>query len=241
MDGETIHLFDKYSSGKLNGELLNDFEARLQSDADLKKKFNDYVNIVEGINEFERVRLKKFMRNPKIRFPGFLEHNVHSLRLIAVAAVLIILIVPMFIIYRTTTFSSRIVNEYYIKDTGLPAIAGTSVNLTLDKAMTDYREGKFREALISLDRLQISRPLNDTINYYTGICYFESDSTSKAIEYFQKIATNKSVYYYRATYDLGLAYIRSHDMTDAKKAFEIVSTGEPGPLKEKAAEILKKL
>jgi FimV-like protein len=241
MEIETLLLFDDYVRGTLEGSVRKDLEARLRSDKDLKREFDNYVNIVIGINEFERERLKKVMKDPKVVFMHKNSSRKWILGLAGAAAILLVLLIPGYIIYRTTTYPSRLANEYYIKDAGLAVTMGAGVNPLLDQAMIEYKDSNFDQSLKKLGQLLASTPLNDTLNYYAGVCCYEMNDLPKAIEYFQKLISKESPYYFQAKYDLSLAFIKSKDLENARKALKEVSAGEAGPLKEKAGQLLEKL
>lgn len=57
-----IELFDRYVRNQLNGQELLDFEASLENDASLKTEFEQYRTMVEGVKDFERLRLKAFIK-----------------------------------------------------------------------------------------------------------------------------------------------------------------------------------
>jgi FimV-like protein len=117
--------------------------------------------------------------------------------------------------------------------------AGT--NPLLDQAMIDYKDGNYNQSLIKINQLLVSKPLNDTLNYYAGICCYEMNNNPKAIEHFQKLNSEESAYFFQAKYDLALAYIKSKDLENAKKTLKKITSANSGPLKEKAGQILEKL
>jgi tetratricopeptide (TPR) repeat protein len=235
-DADFTDIFDEYTSGRLSGDALKDIEARLQADPDFNDEFERYKIAVEGISEFERERLRQLIKSRKTIY--FRPH--YPARIMVTAAIILLLLVPSYIIYRTTTFTGRIISEYHTDDPGLPVTMGSVSDTGLMKAMNEYKDDQFDKALPLLDELLKEKPLNDTLNYYAGLCFFEMDSTSKAIACYLKVVSERSPYYYRAKYNLGLAYVKNNDFDQAMSVFNVVAKSD-SDLKDKAAAILEAL
>lgn len=241
MDTENLHIFDAYSKGLLSEFDRLAFENRLELDPALKEEFNEYLHIVNGINAWEHERLKTFMKDKQLR-SLYRADNWNAFRRAAVAAAVILIVaIPGYIIFRTTTYPQRLVKEFYIADPGLPVVMGASVNPLLDRAMLDYKDGQYTESLEQLLQLLAVSPDNDTLNYYIGICYFETLKNAEAIDHFKKVGEPGSRYYYMARYNEALALIRDGQKEAAKTCLMIVAGGDSGPFKTKAQELLKKI
>jgi FimV-like protein len=241
MEAETLQLFDDYAGNRLSTEKLKEFEMRLEADQEFKKEFDEYIQIVNGIKEFERERLKEIMKDRKIRFINREPRNKIIYRAVAAAAIILILLVPAYIVYRTTTFTTRLTAEFYIKDPGLPVTMGASNNQLLGKAMIEYKDGNFQKSLDILNKLLVQNPANDTLNYYAGICNYELNNNTKAAEQFLRISSNESVFYFPSKYDLGLVYIKNRDFEKAKNVLNEVASGNSGTMKDKAEKLIGKL
>jgi tetratricopeptide (TPR) repeat protein len=241
MEPETLHIFDAYTHGQLSETEQRDFENRLQSDKELKKEFEEYIHIVNGINEYERERIKVMLKDRKI----YQMHNDRSWfsvkRVASIAAVVLILVIPGYIILRTTTLPSRLVHEFYVEDPGLPVTMGASSHPLLEQAMLDYKDKQFEKSLLKINEMLMENPKNDTLNYYAGICYFELGQTDKAIGCYEKLNQVGSVYYFQAKYNLGLSFIQKRDFKNAITVLKEVADGDTGPLKDKALELLDKI
>jgi|WetSurMetagenome_2_1015567.scaffolds.fasta_scaffold35717_3 tetratricopeptide (TPR) repeat protein len=241
MEPETLHIFDAYTRGQLSETEQKNFENRLQSDAELKKEFEEYIHIVNGINEYEQERIKTLIKDRKV-YQMYNNRSWFSVKRVAsIAAVVLILIIPGYIILRTTTLPSRLINEFYIEDPGLPVTMGASSHPLLEQAMLDYKDKQFEKSLLKINEMLMENPKNDTLNYYAGICYFELGQTDKAISCYEKLNQAESVYYFQAKYNLGLSYIQKRDYKNAITVLKEVVNGDTGPLKDKALELLNKI
>lgn len=240
MENDNLHIFDSYISGKLSETARKNFENSLESDIELKSEFEEYLHIINGIREFEHERLKIVMKDHKSKVLH--SSNWKSIRNVAAAAaIILVLVIPGYVIFRTTTFPTRLVKEFYIEDPGIPVTMGASSNPLLEQAMIDYKDKQFEKSLLIISQLLATFPENDTLNYYAGLCNFELGKTEPAIENLEKLAEIGSVYYYPAKYNLGLLYIKNQDIPKARQMFELVSDGDKGTLKEKACELLERL
>ena len=102
----------------------------------------------------------------------------------------------------------RLYEAYYEKDPGLISAMGTSDNYQFDKAMIDYKNGKYQDAIKAWEQLSVSHPLSDTLNYFLGSAFLAVKDPAKAIVSFNKLLPQKnSVFYADANWYLGLALI----------------------------------
>jgi len=70
-DQNKYDLFDRYIRGELNGEQLDKFLERLESDLAFKEEYASYHLVVEGIREHERQELRTYMeQKARVRFMG---------------------------------------------------------------------------------------------------------------------------------------------------------------------------
>lgn len=241
MEQETLHIFDAYCRGLMAESDRLNFEARLVAEPLLKAELDEYIHIVNGVNEYERERLKSFIKDSKMRSLYAGGGWSSFMRVAAAAAVILVLVIPGYIIFRTTTYPSRLVKEYTMNDPGLPVTMGAASNPMLDQAMIEFKDRQFDAALAKIQQLLAVSPDNDTLNYYAGLCYFETLKNKDAIQFFSKITDNTSTYYLQARYNEGLAYIRDDNNEAAKVSLGIVAGSKAGPLQIQATELLGKI
>lgn len=239
MEAETLQRFESYAFDLMSESEKQAFEADLVSDPGLKAEFEEFLHIVNGIRAYEREKIRGMMRESKLRS---LQGGWSSLRRVAVAAaIILLLVIPGYVIFRMTTVTSRLAKEYYIEDPGLPVKMGASTNRLLDEAMIEYKDKQYRDALEKIGILKADSPDNDTLNYYAGICHFELGENEKAVQSFSSIVNQESNYYYQAKYNLGLAFIKLGKTEDAISALREVAEKGQDQLRLNAMEILEKL
>ncbi len=241
MEQDTLHIFDAYSRGLMTEGEQKEFEARLTADPEFKAEFDEYIHIVNGVNAYERERLKTFIKDPKVRslYGGGGWSSMR--RVAAAAAIILVIVVPGYLIFRSTTYPSRLVKEYVVSDPGLPVTMGASTNPLLDQAMIEYKDGQYEASLLKIKQLLVGNPNNDTLNYYAGLCYFDTNKNKEALESFAKVAAQSSQYYLQARYNEGLTYIREDNLTAARASLSVVASSEASPLQAKAKELLGRL
>jgi tetratricopeptide (TPR) repeat protein len=219
----------------------------LETDSEFKKEFDNYSVLVEGINMYERERMKNILKSTFNAAEGSAKHiDQHSrisMRRIyyAAAATLILLMIPGYFVYQNMTFNSRMYNEFYMKDPGVPVVMGSTNNSAFNNAMIEYKDANYKTALALFNQLRASDNYNDTLNFYSGLCYLETDYPEKAVDLFKKVTESEtSYYYYPANYYLGLTYVRLDQISNATVPLKTVS-GSSHYLNAKAKELLQEL
>lgn len=225
---ELHQTFDDFITGKMDAKQQAEFEARLEQDESFRKEYMRHICLVEGINQYERERLKQFITgrsgHSKIRN----NRPTRSLKILfAAAAVIFLLLIPSFVIYKNIRFPFRIYKQFYFEDPGLPVVMGNTAYAGMDEAMTAFKAKNYNGALLKLETLAASDQKNDTINYYSGICYLQTNQAAKAISCFDKIGSAASPYYYLSKYFTGLGYIKLRDYSKAQEVLtEVLKCGD---------------
>jgi len=247
MDVTTLSLFDNYIHDLLSEREKADFEQRLNIEPDLKIEFEKYSILVDGIKSYERERLKNEIKAAALQTDGralHLDNNTRVLtrrRLYAIAATLIILLLPGYYVYQKATFSNRMYHEYYVQDPGLPIVMGEAENTTFNNAMIEYKDAKYTNALALFNQLLSKDIYNDSLNFYAGICCMETDNAEKSVELFSKInEMPSSRFYIPANYYIGLSYVKMKNFEAAKGPLAKVSESSYY-LNVKAKELLHEL
>jgi len=214
MELNILSIFEDYLFGKQTQEEKAAFEERLKSDDSLKSEFDEFLSIVEGIHIQEKDRLKK--RFAEIRnIQDDKAKNLRRLRIIAsVAAVVIVLLVPTFIIYQNLSRPTRLYNKYYIEDSGIPVFMGINTNEDFASAMTEYKDRNYELAYSKFDKVSHNNE-NDTLQFYMGLCLLNLNKNAEALESFGSINKINSPYYYAAKYYMALTLIRFKDFKNA--------------------------
>jgi tetratricopeptide (TPR) repeat protein len=241
MENETLHIFDAYTRGKMNDSERQSFEQQLASNEEIRKEFEEYIHIVNGIQEYERERIKATITDPKARLMDTRRGWTAFKRVAVAAAVILIIVIPGYIIFKATTHNEQLAREYTVADPGIPVKFGASSYTIFDQAMIEYKEQQFDKSLEKLKALKMEKPGNDTVSYFAGLCEFETGNMIGAVQNLQMVTDRSSHYFIPARYTLGLCYLKLKQEEKAIEAFTLVAEHGDGELKRKAAELLKKL
>lgn len=240
MEQNILSIFENYLFGKQTQEEKAVFEERLKSDDSLRSEFDEFLSIVEGIHIHEKDKLKKRLaeiRNVQDRKAK----NLRKLRIIAsVAAVIIVLLVPTFIIYQNLTRPTRLYNKYYIEDNGIPVYMGINTNKDFVSAMTEYKDRNYESAFNKFDKISHNYE-NDTLLFYKGLCQLNLNKNTEALESFGSINKINSPYYYAAKYYMALTLIRFKDFKNASIYLIETSKCNNCNYKENALRLIEEL
>lgn len=131
------------------------------------------------------------------------------------------------------------IDQYYIKETGLPSLMSTD-KTNWEELMQLYKSNQFEKALTLTDKIKIQKPENDTLNYFQAIIAYELKKYSIAKDGFEKVTKNKlSTFYNDAEYRLGFALKHLHKNNESKHQFETVKANNNNPYSEEANKVLK--
>lgn len=126
-------------------------------------------------------------------------------------------------------------HRYYKADPGLITAMGTSKNYTFEKAMVDYKDGAYEEAIQAWSAMLNTNPGNDTLLYFLGAAYQASARTDHALTYFREVLEFPESFFYRdACWYAGLIYLKQGETAAATPLLQ-----QSG--REEAAEILSSL
>jgi hypothetical protein len=217
MDIEKITLFDNYIKDRLSPEEKAGFDSKLESDKQFGDDFKIYINIVEGIKQHERDKLKRLIKGGAV-------HVKHKLIkwYIAAAAILIVLILPAYIIYYSRILPDSIYKNYRLNEKELGVELGASANADLQNAINEYFSGNVNSSLKLLKEMELENTHNDTVNYYIGACYLELSERKQALLYFSKLSNSTTNYFAIAKYNMALIYIKQNDFMDARRELNAI-------------------
>lgn len=242
MEQERLHKFDGYLRGELDAASAGAFEAELKSNEALRTEFEEYLAIVSGVRQRAAEELKERLAGWKYEQDHKAGGNVRWLRIsMAVAAVVALLLVPSFFIYRNLTSHQRLFREYFISDPGLPVVMGIGTSNGFSAAMTDYKDGKYSEALEGFTKVAADQGYNDTLMFYSGLCRVLTGDDEGAVTTLGGIGSRESAYYIPSRYYIGLALIRMKDERNAKIYLKEVTDSDRQPYAPKAGQLAAEL
>ena len=137
--------------------------------------------------------------------------------------------------------TSKSIDTYFIKDTGLPNLMSTSEN-DWNKLMQLYKSNELESAYQLSEEIGKEKRNNDTVLYYKAIIAYDLNKFKVATENFKNISANKqSVFQADAEFRLGFSLLKSGKKEDAKQQFERVKSNSENPFNADAATILKEV
>lgn len=137
--------------------------------------------------------------------------------------------------------TSKSIDTYFIKDTGLPNLMSTSEN-DWNKLMQLYKSNELESAYQLSEEIGKKKRNNDTVIYYKAVITYDLNKFEMANENFKNISTNKqSIFQADAEFRLGFSLLKSGKIEEAKQQFERVKLNSENPFNADAAIILKEV
>lgn len=134
----------------------------------------------------------------------------------AAAAVLIIAIGATWWLRKTETASQDLYSQYFHADPGLPVAMSSTDAYTFYDGMVSYKEGKYKEAADTWQKLGNEQGFTDTLQYFIGVAYLNNNTLREAHQYLLPVANNTaSVWKDKATWYLALSYIKADNPAEA--------------------------
>jgi predicted Zn-dependent protease len=221
---EEFERIEAYITGQLSDEKHLEFEKQLKDDNEFKTKVDDVKTILLGIetqslkeqlNDFHEDLTKDsdktIISDPKVKSIGWQK--------LAIAAALIIAAGSFWFLGGNS--NDRLYSKYFSPDPGLPTTMSSNDNYEFNKAMVDYKQGKYDDAL-SIWKTQLeTKTENDTLNYFIASALLADNNEKEAIDYFLKVTKHKEDRFKPEAYHyLGLAYLKMNDKVSAINALK---------------------
>ncbi|UMB59277.1 tetratricopeptide repeat protein [Lutibacter sp. A80] len=233
--------FENYLKNKLSQTEKVAFEAKLQSNADLKQEFKIYKALETSLSsKFENEKGEQELRNTLTNLGNqFIktekakkESKVISLfnykKLLVAAS--IALLIGFFIFKNGNPAYSDFANHSNLEFT----VRGDN-NTTIKTAETAFNTKNYTTAFAQLTVLEKEFPNNVEIQLYKAICLLELDKFSQAETIFEKISTGNSAYSTKATWYKALSLLKQEKFEACKSTLKTI------PESAEEYEIAKKL
>jgi TolA-binding protein len=231
-----IELFEAYQAKLLDESAILEFEARLNSDSEFRKAFQDFLSIEEGLKEhYKREFKSKFKELDKqldIDLDKRSKSNIKKIILFSSAIAASICMLFIGYSYYQTQKNIEIAKEYWPVEPGLPVKMSSKGKY--DEAMNAYKLGEFSSSVSFLNKIP-----SDTSYYFQGVIAFEQKDKAKAKQFFNQI-DKSSTYHNTAQFRLGLIFLSEGNLGSAKKIFK-AQMAEKTEFAEASEEILKKI
>lgn len=211
---------DQYLRGEMSQSEHLLFEQRMLSDQELRRAVQLRGLIVQTIKDSAEERLKSKLKELDVS----LEQRSKRTYL-KIAASIVIMMALIFYFNSGLKSNKEVIAKYDLVDIGIPNKMGSSDKLQLTQGMNYFKQHEYAKALHSFSGIK-QQALNDTVSYYSGICYYRLDSTNQALQLFYQVANSDSPYQLKAEYRLGLCYWTRGELEKAKGSFLKVSSSE---------------
>ena len=183
-EASKMEWFDKYRTGQLTETEIATFKSQLEANSMLKIEYQDYLQIVQGIRQYEREELKAFLlaeeETPVLHIQSFRRRRWF---MAIAAAIILLLMVP---VYNYLSFPQR---TYANHQLNLPAdnLMGTA-DAEIEKneqyfnaAKKALKKGKEAKAFSQLEKITVS----NTNRYFLAqdqmaLIHIKKDNTKAA-------------------------------------------------------------
>lgn len=226
---EQFERIEKYLLGKMNNTDRVRFEAEIKRDDNLKQQVEEVRELISTVKEESlKEELEEIHADLGYNKPLKTVQTKRKFNYLAIAASIALLVSVGGIWYLSSTSNNQQLYERYFRpDPGLPTVMGNSDNYDFYDAMVNYKQNDYATAIEKWKKLLITKPENDTLNYFIGVSYLAKNNTKSAVPYLEKVTSTASIFKNDAYYYLGLSYLKEDNIEAAKKNFNL-STSENG-------------
>ncbi|MET0465775.1 MAG: tetratricopeptide repeat protein [Chitinophagaceae bacterium] len=214
---EEWELIEQYLSGNLSAGQHYAFEARMNSDPSLQAKVQQVQTIAVGIKESAlEQKLQQFHQQLPKRINTPVRKNHSRVYWLSAAAAVALLIVAGLFISRSKSDGEKLFAHYFEADPGLATTMGSSTGYEFNLGMIQYRSGKFKEAVAVWTPLLKERPLNDTLNYFTGLAFLSLEQADSAVHFLkQTLSLSNTSFQSDANWFLALSLLKQDKTAEA--------------------------
>lgn len=221
---EHQELFERFLMGEMSAGERAIFSENLEENSALRTKFEDFKKLFLTVEE---AGLRHKMEDFHKVFNRLDEGKVKQLIpfrekfYYGIAASIVVLIALGGFLYLNGSKDTRLFDEYYVPDPGLPTVMGNNKNYDFYEAMVAYKHGDYEDAISKWEKLLPARPQNDTLNYFLGSAYLAIDKEEESIKYFNKTVEDpNSTFIDETNFYLGMAHLKLGEKEIAKHYFE---------------------
>lgn len=203
-DQVTFERIEAYLNQYMNAEERLAFERELDADELLRNEVALQRRLVAAAEVFS---------HPVASTASIESAPVASVRKIRswmwyAASVAVVLLV-VWVYNRKAQTADKLFADYFIPDTGLPVVmSGGEADYDFYDGMVSYKEEDYNRAIVIWKELYKKQASNDTLRYYMGVAYLNSNNP-EAIPHLLAVAENEeSSWKTKATWYLALAYLK---------------------------------
>lgn len=212
---DEIILIEGYLTNTLGAEERVAFEHKLLQNSDLQQKINELKLLLLGIQETEiKTRLSEFHQglvSNNGSLPLKVSKKLNFPRMAIAASVLVLLSMAIWGIWFRQPLHQKLFSRYYSPDPGLATVMSQSDSYDFEKAMVEYKNEAYQQAIEAWEVLLAKKPGNDTLIYFIGSAQMAMEQYEKARENLKQVAGHSSSAFQRdACWYLGMYYLREN-------------------------------
>lgn len=225
---ELLETIERYLKNTMSVEERNTFEEKIKDNSTLQQQVKNVESILYGVRRgvfknkveaFHEEVISEELKTKKDKKVFNLNYKYTSV------AASIVVLVGSFWYFNREPKHEQLYSKYFKPDYGLATNMSENKSYELFDAMVDYREGNYNTAIKKWENLLISKPKNDTLYYFLGVSYLAKNINEEAILKLQNVITDtESIFNKEAYLYLGLAYLKSGNITKAKENFVLSNT-----------------
>lgn len=247
MNNQPIHItleeweqIEAFLNGSLTAEADQAFRLQLEKDTVLTAKVEQVrlslLTVEEaGLRADMEVFHTRLQQQPVIAIQPGQKNSIK--KWLAIAAMLGGVCIVALLLLQQPTKSSTLFSTFYKPDPGLITTMAQSDNYDFEKAMVNYKTGKYTEAIKGWEALSKNTAGNDTLNYFLGCAYLANENTEKANLFFSKVLANpESVFLKDAYWYKGLVLLKEKKWKEAADNIKLSDKSEKDKLLEKIVQ-----
>lgn len=247
---EKYSLIEKYLAQEMQGEELKDFEAKLQTDGELKDELSLHRQVTATLKGEKVHELRGLLKEvdqsweDRSKKDSAKVVNFNFRRILTIAAAVALLVIGYQFLMTSNLSSQEIyasnfepypmlLNQRSIDET-------TDDQATYNNAISFYTKQQYSEALTAFEKLLANQPDNTTYQFYQANILLADNKADQAIPIFQKILDGDHPNFEEQTrWYLAMAYLQNEDLENAKTLLDDIQQGQYQA--KEAAKILKQL
>jgi len=211
---------EKYVLKQLSPEELVEFERRIETNPEFSHQVKEVEILIKASQEAGlRSRMDAFHEDltaEKTKIPTLKSSPFISKRYLLAAAVALLFVSGIWFLLRNPQETPETFAQFYQLDPGLITRMSIGESYEFNRAMVDYKSGKYDAAIQIWGELHQMNPENDSLSYFLGSAHLAKLEPKQAIPYFQIILPQQeSAFYEDCLWYLSLAYLLDGDREQA--------------------------
>jgi TolA-binding protein len=204
---ELFDRIERFLLNKMDTAERADFIREMEKDLSLKREVKiqkDCMRAVQAGAMSKHLRLNDHEWITPVR-------NLRPMWYAAAAVIVVLFVIGW--LFTSKPDSDTLFAKYAVNDPGLPVVMGSTDQVAFYDAMTDYKNEQYDTARAKWERMLPSSTMQDTLHYYIGSCYFNSENYTAAISSFSFFDEDQlqSPFYEKAEWYTVLASLKTGD------------------------------